>query len=192
MSRNPSDCWQYIDQSLEKLSDPRLPVTKHIEWTLPQGTFTPYTGVEPDNYNLAIYGTKPYDFKFIPNQCFYRVDKIVNRRKYRGWVSLYVAEERLQVILFNKEILRLQPQAVWRYHRSKLIRDKRPLVNREIIYSNRVSDNFSTEERLWQQGYYEKLKHKYFDDEAFFKVVGTPRGSVLSYQPEVDNEFDEF
>jgi hypothetical protein len=41
-------------------------------------------------------------------------------------------------------------------------------------------------------GYYEKLKNKYFDDEKFLKVVGTPRGSVLSYQPEVDNEFDGF
>jgi hypothetical protein len=190
MSRkNPSDYWQYIDTKLEKLTDPRLPITKHIEWTLPQGVST-YSGAEPDNYNLAIYADRPIDFVFIADQCFYRVDKTVNRRTYRGWISLYVAQERLQTILFNREILKIQPQAVWRYPHAKLIREKRTLVNREVTYTNRVSDNFTTEERLWQQGYYEKLRTKYFDDEAFFKVVGTPRGSVLSYQPEVDNEFD--
>jgi len=189
--KNPSDYWQYIDQTVEKLTDPRLPVTKHIEWTLPTGPST-YTGAEPDNYNLAIYTHRPIDLVFIADQCFYRVDKIVSRRKYQGWMSLYVAEERLQTILFNREILKLQPWAVWRYPHAKLIREKRQLVNREVTYINRQGDNFSTEERLWQQGYYEKLRTKYFDDEAFFKVVGTPRGSVLSYQPEVDNEFDGF
>jgi len=191
MSTNPSYYWQYIDSKLEKLSDPRLPITKHIQWTLPTGPST-YSGAEPDNYNLAIYDHKPHDFKFIEHQCFYLVDKKVSRRTYNGWISLYIAEERLQTILFNREILKIQPQAVWRFPRAKLLREKRSLVNREVTYTNRVSNNFSTEERLYQMGYYEKLKNKYFDDEKFLKVVGTPRGSVLSYQPEVDNEFDEF
>jgi hypothetical protein len=191
MSKNPSYYWQYIDQTVEKLTDPRLPITKHIQWTLPTGPST-YSGAEPDNYNLAIYDHWPHDFKFMEHQCFYLVDKIVNRRKFLGWMSLYVAEERLQTILFNREILRIQPQAVWRYPRAKLLREKRTLINREVTHINRQGDNFSTEERLYQMGYYEKLKTKYFDDEALFKVVGTPRGSVLNYQPEVDNEFDGF
>jgi hypothetical protein len=191
MANKVSNYWQYIDLGLEKLTDPRLPITKHIQWTLPTGPST-YSGAEPDNYNLAIYDSKPHDFKFIEHQCFYRVDKTVSRRKFLGWMSLYVAEERLQTILFNREILKIQPQAVWKYPHAKLIREKRSLVNREVTYTNRQGDNFSTEERLYQMGYYEKLKTKYFDDEALFKVVGTPRGSVLNYQPEVDNEFDGF
>jgi len=191
MANKVSNYWQYIDPRLEKLTDPRLPITKHMDWSLPTGIST-YTGCEPDNYNLAIFDHTPHDLVFIQHQCFYKVDKVINRKVYKGWMSLYIAEERLQTILFNREILKIQPQAFWKYPHAKLIREKRTVVNREVTYINRQGDNFSTEERLWQQGYFEKLKTKYFDDEAFFKVVGTPRGSVLSYQPEVDNYCDEF
>ena len=103
---------------------------------------------------------------------------------------MYVAEERLQTILFNREIIKIQPQAFWKYPKAKLIREKKPLLVRENSYSNRV--NLTTEERLYQMGYYEKLKNKYFDDEKLLKVVGEPRGFVLDYQPEVDDQDDEF
>jgi len=189
MANKISNYWQYIDTKLEKLSDPRLPIVKHINWTLPTGPST-YTGAEPDNYNLAIYDSKPHDFKFIEHQCFYFVNKTVNRKKYHGWMSMYVAEERLQTILFNREIIKIQPQAFWKYPKAKLIREKKPLLVRENSYSNRV--NLTTEERLYQMGYYEKLKNKYFDDEKLLKVVGEPRGFVLDYQPEVDDQDDEF
>jgi hypothetical protein len=184
MSKNPSYYWQYIDSKLDSLTDPRLPITKHIQWTLPVGPTT-YSGAEPDNYNLAIYDHKPHDFKFIEHQCFYLVDKIVNRRKFLGWISLYVAEERLQTILFNREIIKLQPQAVWRFDRAKPIRSKKTQLQREKFHHNSKIGILTTEERLYQQGYYEKLKNKYFDDEKFLKVVGTPRGCVLNPEPEV-------
>lgn len=184
LSRN----WQYINQDLSGLVDPRLIVAKHMTWALPTGKDSTWNGVEPDNYNLAIYDTKPHDFVFMQHQCFYRLDRTFNYRKCRGWMSLYVAEERLQTILFNREILKLQPLAVWKYSQSKPIRIKRTLLDRENNYNNRSSDNFSTEERLFQMGYYENLQNKYFDgDEKFIKVVGRPRGAVLNYQPEVDN-----
>jgi len=48
----------------------------------------------------------------------------------------------------------------------------------------------TTEERLYQQGYYEKFKNKYFDDEKFLQVVGKPRGFVLNPQLEVE-DYDE-
>jgi hypothetical protein len=184
LSRN----WQYIDTQVSGLVDPRLVITKHLDWTMTSCPDTTWTGCEPDNYNFAIYDTKPHDLMFIQHQCFYYLDKTINTRKYKGWMSLYVAEEKLHAVLFNREILKLQPQAVWRYATAKPIRPRRPLLNRENNYSNRST--FTTEERLFQQGYYEKFKSKYFDDEKLLKVVGTPRGAVLDYQPEVDSYDD--
>tara|TARA_R110002126_G_scaffold66826_2_gene169693 strand:+ start:779 stop:1351 length:573 start_codon:yes stop_codon:yes gene_type:complete len=184
MSKNPSYYWQYIDSKLDSLTDPRLPITKHIQWTLPVGPST-YSGAEPDNYNLAIYDHKPHDFKFIEHQCFYLVDKTVNRKKFFGWMSLYVAEERLQTILFNREILKIQPQAIWRFDRAKLIRNKRTELQREKLHHKYLINNLTTEERLYQMGYYEKFKNKYFDDERFLRVVGQPRGCVQTPEPEV-------
>lgn len=180
--------WKYIDTTQAKLPDPRIEIARHIDWIVPTNRGgTTWLGIEPDNYNFAIFDTQPHDLKFMMHQCFYRLDRIFLRQKLQGWVSVYVAEERLQTILFNREMLKIQPRAVWRYPHAKLVREKRPLLEREHGYSNRAADNFNTEERLYQQGYYEKLQRKYFDgDEKFIKVVGTPRGCVLNYQPEVD------
>lgn len=186
MPATSSSAWKYIDTTQAKLPDPRIEIARHMAWVVPanrQGT--PWLGVEPDNYNFAVFDTRPHDLKFMVHQCFYYLDRPFLRQRIQGWVSMYVAEERLQSILFNREMLKIQPKAVWRYAHAKLIREKRPLLEREPVYSNRAVDNFTTEERLYQQGYYEKLKNKYFNgDEKFIKVVGTPRGSVLNYVPE--------
>jgi len=71
LSRN----WQYINQDLSGLVDPRLVITKHMSWAQPLGKDSTWNGVEPDNYNLAIYDTKPHDFVFMQHQCFYRLDR---------------------------------------------------------------------------------------------------------------------
>jgi len=185
MATSSISSWQYR-QDQAKLPDPRIEIARHIGWITPVNLKgTPWQGIEPDNYNLAIFDDKPYDLKFMQHQCFYRLDRQFLRQRVQGWVSIYVAEERLQTILFNREILKIQPRATWRYAHAKLIRDKRTLLNREPVYSNRTNDNFTTEERLWQLGYYEKLQRKYFNgDERFIKVVGRPRGAVLNYVPE--------
>lgn len=183
-----SQLWKYLDPELSGLADPRLIITKHLDWTATTSRDTTWTGAEPDNYNFAIYDHRPHDLIFIQHQCFYYMDKTLMGKTFKGWLSIYVAEERLQTVLFNREILKIQPQAFWRYAHAKPLRPKRPLLNRENNYSNRT--NFTTEERLWQQGYYESFKSKYLDDEKLLKVVGTPRGCVLNYQPEVDNQYD--
>jgi hypothetical protein len=176
--------WQYIkDDSLE-LPDPRIIITRHIAWQMP-ADLSLYSGAEPDNYNFCIFDTKPYDLKFIQHQCWYKVDYTIKRQQITGWFSLYVAEERLQSILFNREILKIQPTAVWRYPRAKLLRPKKTQLQREKFHHNSKGGILTTEERLYQQGYYENFKNKYFDDERFLKVVGTPRGAVLNPEPEV-------
>jgi hypothetical protein len=181
--------WQYIDNTCPTLADPRMPVTRHIAWQLPT-TVTMYSGAEPDNYNFAIFDTRPHDLKFIQHQCWYKVDQLINRKRVQGWMGLYVAEERLQSILFNREILKIQPRAVWRYNKAKLIRTKRTELQREKLHYKKETGYLTTEERLYQQGYYEKFKNKYFDDEKFLRVVGKPRGFVLNPEPEA-LDYDE-
>ena len=181
--------WQYIKNDCTPLPDPRFAVVRHMAWQMPPPTgLTLYAGAEPDNYNLGIFDTRPHDLMFIQHQCWYKIDQMFKRKRVVGWIGLYVAEERLQTILFNKEILKLQPPAVWRFDRAKPIRTKRTELQRERVYINRSNERLTTEERLYQQGYYEKFKNKYFDDEQFLKVVGTPRGIVLNPIPE---ELDE-
>jgi len=190
MSTHNSLYWQYIKNTDISLPDPRIAVTRHIAWQFPTD-LSLYTGAEPDNYNFGIFDDKPYDLKFIQNQCWYKVDQTIKRKRITGWFSLYVAQERLQAILFNREILKIQPQAVWRYPKSKPIRPKRTQLQREKYHHNSKGGVLTTEERLYQQGYYEKFKTKYFDDEKFLQVVGTPRGVVQNpIQDELD--YDEF
>jgi len=184
MPKHNTQYWQYINDNCPPLPDPRIQVTRHIAWQMPTD-LSLYTGVEPDNYNFGIFDSKPYDLKFIQNQCWYKIDQNIKRKRIHGWFSLYVAEERLQSILFNREILKIQPQAVWRYPRAKLIRTKRTELQRERFHVKKETGFLTTEERLYQQGYYEKFRTKYFDDEQFLKVVGRPRGCVQNPEPEV-------
>lgn len=195
MGNHASVHWQYIGGKITELIDPRMAVTKHMQWVAPwaKSGLTTWTGVEPDNYNLAICDYKPHDLKFIENSVFYRREKMQDKKKQQYWISLYIGIERLQVILFNQAVIAQQPYAFWKHPTAKLIRGKRKLINKESYHvKSTAKNNFSTEERLYQMGYYHKFKDKYFDEEKFFRIVGTPRASVLNYQPEVDNQYDEF
>ena len=170
--------WQFIDTSIDRLPDPRVSIAVLTAWAPLKSDNRQSMGVEPDNYNFAIYDDKPLDLKFIQNSVFYKS----NHPGLTGWFSLYVVEEKSQATLFNQAVLKIQPQAVWRYSRAKPVRPYKPLLQKDISGPNK---NYMTaEERLWQQGYYEKFQHKYFDgDERFIKVVGKPRGFVLEVHP---------
>lgn len=184
MSKAISAYWQYIGKDCGLLPDPRISVVRHMGWQLPVN-ISLYSGAEPDNYNFAVFDHRPHDFKFIQHQCWYKIDHVFKRKKVLGWIGLYIAEERLQSILFNREILKIQPEAVWRYDKARLIRPKRTELQRERFHYKSKDGNLTTEERLYQLGYYENLQRKYFDgDERFIKVVGQPRGFVLDSYPE--------
>jgi hypothetical protein len=185
MPKSIHNYWQYIDEVCPELIDPRLPVCKHMSWSSPGTTMTNYIGCEPDNYNSAIFDIKPHDMPWVRDQCFYYIDTTFKRKTIKGWMSLYVVTDS-EKYQFNREILKLQPPAVWRYGNAKAIREKRTLIQRGAGYVTRNGTvNLTAEERLYQMGYYEKLKNKYFDDEIFLKVVGEPRGFVLNPEPEV-------
>lgn len=177
--------WQFIDNNINRLPDPRVSIALLIGWAPVKSDNRQHSGVEPDNYNFAIFDSRPHDLKFIQNSVFYSSQ----HGSITGWFSLYVAEERLQAVLFNREILKIQPQAVWRYAKAQPVRPVTPLLQCSAGGNNKQT--MTPEERLWQSGYYENLQRKYFDgDERFIRVVGKPRGFVLDYQPEVDSHGD--
>lgn len=190
MPRTPSH-WQYIDKNCPTLLDPRLKIVQQTNWQSTNKE-TSLFGIEPNNYNFAIYDNRPHDIKFIKDQCWYKIDQIFRRDKIKGWISVYVIQDRDLTIRFNQEIIKIQPRAVWRYDKFKPVKPRRPLLERENAHKPRSDTNFNTEERLWQLGYFEKLQNKYFyDNDRFVEVVGTPRGAVLNpiYQ-EDDSEAD--
>ena len=167
--------WQFIDTSIDRLPDPRVSIAVLSGWAPIKTDNRQSQGVEPDNYNFAVFDYKPHDLKFIENSAFY----LSQHRGLTGWFSLYVAEQRSQVTGFNQAMIKLQPQAVWRYKKAKPVRPITPLLTADVKGANK--HYMTTEERLWQQGYYENLQRKYFDgDEKFIKVLGEPRGFVLN------------
>ena len=178
--------WQFIDSTVNRLPDPRVSIAVLSAWTPLKTDNRQNNGVEPDNYNFAVYDLKPHDLKFIENSVFYKS----NHQGLTGWFSLYIAEEKSQATLFNQAMIKLQPKAVWRYSRARPIRPVKTLLPKERDQKIRTQ-GLTIEERLWQTGYYANLQHKYFDgDEKFIKVVGEPRGLVLNHQPEVDDYSD--
>ena len=186
--------WKFIDPELSLLCDPRIAITRHLEWTNLSRKDSTWSGPEPDNYNFAIFDQRPHDLKFIKDQVWYKIDDMYRRTPITGWMSVYYIPEPEQQTEFRRAIIRLQPQAFWYNAKSQPLRTKRKLLERENHHKSRSDTNFNTEERLWQMGYFENLKLKYFDgDERFIKVLGTPRGVVLNYQPEVDsNEVEDY
>ena len=188
-----SSYWQF-NKPCPALLDPRIQIVQHTAWQQSNKKVSLF-GIEPDNYNFAIFDDKPHDIKFIKDQCWYKIDKIFRRNRIQGWMSLYVILDRDTTIKFNQEIIKLQPTAVWKFDKAQPIRPKRQLMHRENSYRNRSETNFSTEERLWQLGYYENLKNKYLNDEEYFlKVVGQPREAVLNpyYQDDSEEEVEDF
>jgi hypothetical protein len=191
MTTNAIIYWQFIDPAVTCLCDPRINITGHIDWTNPGVKPTAWSGPEPDNYNFAIFDQRPHDLEFVKDQVWYKIDQHFRRARIKGWMSVYYIAEQESIYEFRRSIIKLQPQAFWSNPRCHPLRAKRTMLERENVYKPRSNTNFSTEERLWQLGYYEKFKVKYQDDETkLFKVVGTPRGAVLNYQQEVDDQTD--
>jgi len=164
--------WQYVDNFCPALPDPRLPISQQMQWVNPNSTITPWTGVEPDNYNYAIFDTRPHDLDFIQDQCFYKIDMTHRRKRIQGWMSVYVTEEHEK---FNQVAPQLKPIAYWRSKTAKPYRTRRTIMQRELR-ANTAAGSITTEERLWQMGFFDVYKHKYLDDESYLKVVGVPRG----------------
>lgn len=163
--------WHYVYNFCPTLPDPRLPVSQHMQWQNPNSDVTPWTGVEPDNYNYAIFDTKWHDLKFVEDQCFYEIDMTFRNKHIKGWISMYITEEHE---VFNQSVATMRPNAYWVNKKPKAIRTRKTMMEKELR-ANFPAGKITTEERLWQMGYFNVYKHKYLDDESYLKVVGVPR-----------------
>jgi len=161
--------------------DPRIAIARHIAWIKPITPDTEYSLPEPDHYNYCGLATRPIDCEFIADQVFYQ-----DKKTGLWWSIYYVTEENNDAFLAWSESIEFIQ--CWTPFRQTKMRTRRGMLwARHNISEGNQTDN----ERLYTMGYYEKLKSKYFDDdEKFIKVVGTPRGAVLNYQPEVDSYDD--
>jgi len=178
--------WQFIDPDLDRLPDPRVSLGLFLAWIPSKNDHRQTNGIEPDNYNFCIFDHKPHDLKFIENSVFYRSE----HKEIPGWFSLYMINELACLSQFNLELLNIQPRAVWRYQNAHPVRPLKTLLPKQGNPKIR-NPSLTVEERLWQQGYYEKLQSKYFDgDEKIINVIGEPRGFVLEVQPEVEFQTD--
>lgn len=186
--------WKILNPKIVALCDPRVKVARHLEWRDTNVKASTWAGVEPDNYNFAIFDQRPHDLAFVENQVFYKIDETYSCHRIRGWMSLYYITDANLHQEFYKSVNEIQPGAYWYYPRSRSLRTKQSIYDRENNYKRKSDVNFTTEERLWQLGYFEKLQRKYFDgDERFIKVLGTPRSAVQNYLPEVsDYEVEDF
>jgi hypothetical protein len=181
MTTNAITYWKIFDLKIKQIIDPRTELTYHVGWTNPGSKPSLWSGPEPDNYNFAIFDHRPHELKFIKDQVWYKLNQIYRRTKLNGWMSLYYTDDPELHAEIKRSIIRIQPRAFWQHPKPIPMRRKRTMMERENVYKPRSSTNFTTEERLWQLGYYENFKVKYFgDSERFAGSVGTPRGAVLN------------
>ena len=177
--------WKYF-RPAEYLPDPRAIISKHIDWTA-NWIYQPssWVGMEPDDYTHGICHTKPVELPFVKDQCFFYL------QKFDMWFSMYYLEEDEHINLLNRELIKLQPLALWNTPKRKNF-DKKPkktLIEREFTRPN--SKTGSAAERLFHSGYYTKLKDKYFtgNEEYLFTRVGTARAVADELEFEDEDDF---
>ena len=152
--------WQYIDPHCPTLIDPRLAISKQMAWANPNNPVTPYNGIEPDNYNYAIFDLRPHDLDFVELQCWHKIDTTIRRKPVKGWFSVFYTDNKQA---FNEAIIKIQPQAYWHHTKPHPIRNRKTLLQREVRLNG---PSLTTEERLWQMGYFNFSKNKNLDKKA--------------------------
>jgi len=178
--------WKYFRPADQYLPDPRAVISKHIDWTL---TFverpTSCPGIEPHDYTLGICHDKPVDIDYIKDQCFF-FDK-----KTQMWISMYYFTDNNTALKFNRELIKIQPLALWTNpKRSRIPRKKKTLIELDGFKSRKVKTAVASE-RLAQMGYYSILKDKYFhgNEEYVDARVGIARAVSDELEDEIEEDF---
>ena len=178
--------WTYAPDYPNKIEliDPRQPVARQIGWIKTVVADTEYSTPEPDNYNRAVFAERPYDCKLVKDQVIY-FDV-----KQKGWLTvMYATDDTANEV--DAWIKSIKPWADWRHLRAHRIKPRRHLLwSKSNISYHTQTDN----ERLYTMGYFDKLKTKYFSDDVAYidSLLGEVRPQLKNYQPEVDNQYDEF
>ncbi len=157
------------------IADPRIAIGQHIAWVKPYSADTEYSVPEPDNFNYAILANRPWECPFLKNQVLYKCNK------HRAWWSVYyVPEEQTNdFILWIKD---LEYRFLWNNVRSHKIRQRRP-----YLWTKKSQPELTDNERLFQMGYYAKLRDKYFsnDDTMLLERIGSARAEAYEILDEL-------
>lgn len=154
----------------KKNIDPRIPIASHIGWIKSTNTQTEFSIPEPDNYNHAILTDRPVEcpLDFVESQVWYR------DLKHRGWWSVYYVPQG-RLMEFRAWLFKMSVDTYWYTPRYVDLRERRPL-----LWAKRNQAEFTNNELLYAQGYYENLRVKYFGDKdtMFQSRVGVPRENL--------------
>lgn len=157
--------------------DVRAPIARHIGWIKNSNANIPrdWTCPEPDNYNYAIRTTKPIYCEFINDAVFYR-DLETNR----WWNVFFVPKDKIEK--FDIWARQQDIDFLWYHTKPPKVKPVKKLLG------NRKGAELSTEERLFQMGYYAKFKNKYLtdaSDKMLLDRLGPVRDCVLQGPSEV-------
>ena len=134
--------------------DPRDQIAIHIGWSRPgEKKPTTWSCPEPDNYNEALFATKPIDCPYVKNQVFY-LDS-----KNQGWWSVYYIKDNLTYDKFCSWLLTQSYSIRWHHTRPIPVRTKQGALHTRLS-----ATELTDAERLYQMGYYEILSSKYSVD----------------------------
>ena len=173
--------WKYLDPHLKGLIDPRLVITKHIEWNLPMGKDSTWNGVEPDNYNLAVFGKQALDCPFVDNQVFFY------NARFNGWFSMCCEQDKQLIADYIAWAKRQIIIAYWHYPKAQKVRTTKKLLE---DYRKSQTPILTVNERLFQLNYYDKLKYKCDNEFIVERRIGKPRQVALESQQEVESQYD--
>lgn len=186
MSKHQKNAWKFSEgyEPNTQFIDPRLAVVKHTGWQAQtKNGKTSNSLPEPDNYNFAIFTAQPHDILDVKYQCWYR------DRKRGGWFNLYVIQNVEQANAIHKWLQNNTWMAYWEWAVSPKIRTKMPKIesdNKRMF--RRVKTEYTFDEVLYVQGYYDKLLEKGADEIFLQQYTGTVIGLdvVNQQEPELD------
>jgi hypothetical protein len=175
--------YSYGFKQTKDFADPRVAVARQIAWAKTTSDVTDYSTPEPDNYNRAIFMSKPWECPLIEDQVVYYDST------RQGWITvMHVPEE--QSVEVDQWIYTQPTLAVWRHLKPPRVKQQRKyLYTRDNKSASTLTDN----ERLYTMGYYDNLKTKYFSDDATYvdSLLGESRDLLKNFVPEEQSDTDD-
>lgn len=165
--------WTRDNGDVVSLGDPRLAVVRHVGWVMPRITNYPdstwHSGIEPDNFTDAILYKKPCFIEGIKNQIWFK-DKL-----HSGWTSLYYIADNEREIYSNW----LKENEYWAVWQGTDIPKPRTKISSISLQTNDVNRKYNRsriyEERLFDQGYFERLMSRGVTKEYISVKIGVAR-----------------
>lgn len=175
---------KYADIShLHSLPDPRIVLSKHIDWQYPGATDTNWSFPEPDNINHAVLADRYHFIPFLKNQIWYK-DQYLN-----AWISLY-SVPLAQLIEYENYLQQLPVWATWRSRREQQPRQLLTWIERDIKNCMGVRQKLQVtlDERLYALGQIERLTDLGASKEYLDQRIGVPRNLTTEVEEVTEDE----